>query len=43
MHLSPKELTVLKKLAEGLTVKEVAAQLFVAPSTIVTHKKNINY
>jgi|GEM_PF-4332408 len=41
MKLTPREINVIRKLAEGLTVKEVAAALFVAPSTIVTHKKHI--
>lgn len=41
MKLTPKEINVIRKLAEGLTVKEVAAALYVAPSTIVTHKKHI--
>ncbi len=41
MNLTPREITSVRKLAQGLTVKEVADQLYVAPSTVVTHKKNI--
>ena len=41
MNLTNREIIVLQKLAEGMTVKEVARALFVQPSTIVTHKKNI--
>ncbi len=41
MKLTQREKTVLAKLAEGLTVKEVANVLFVQPSTIATHKKNL--
>ena len=41
MKLTKSEKRVLNKLAEGLTVKEIAGVLFVAPSTIVSHKKSI--
>jgi len=39
--LSKRELEVLKLLAEGLSNKEIASQLFVAPGTIKQHLKNI--
>ena len=41
MKITNREKTVLQKLAEGLTVKEVARVLYVAPSTVETHKKNL--
>ena len=41
MKITKREKEVIAKLAEGFTVKEVAAFLYVAPSTIETHKKNI--
>ncbi len=39
--LSTRERTILKLLTEGLTKKQIAEKLFLAPATIETHSKNI--
>ncbi len=39
--LSARERTILKLLTEGLTKKQIAEKLFLAPATIETHSKNI--
>ncbi|WP_248722529.1 response regulator transcription factor [Seonamhaeicola sp. ML3] len=39
--LSNKEMEVLTLISEGLTTKEIAAQLFVSTRTIETHRSNI--
>ncbi len=41
MNITKREKEVILQLTKGFTVKEVALRLFVAPSTIETHKKNI--
>lgn len=41
IHFTKRELEVLKLLVEGKSIKEVAAKLMVAPSTIISHKKNL--
>lgn len=40
-ELSERELEILERVMEGLTNKEIAAELFVSPWTIKTHIKNI--
>ncbi len=39
--LSPAEEKVMHYMAQGLTDKEIAEKLFVAPCTVATHKINI--
>ena len=39
--LTRRELEVLKLIAEGLTNQEIADKLFVSPSTIDSHRKNL--
>lgn len=39
--LSAREKEIIKKVAEGKSLNEIADQLFVSPHTINTHKKNI--
>jgi DNA-binding NarL/FixJ family response regulator len=39
--LSPRELDVFRLLADGLSVKEAAAQLHISPKTVETHKYNL--
>lgn len=41
IELSPREREVLQLLAEGMTSKEIAAQLDLAASTVETHRKQI--
>ncbi|WP_419710488.1 LuxR C-terminal-related transcriptional regulator [Pseudomonas sp. NFX224] len=40
--LTPREVSVLKLLAEGLSVREVGHRLFISVNTVKTHAKNIN-
>lgn len=40
-HLSARELTILKKVASGLTNQEIADELFLSVHTVMTHRKNI--
>ncbi len=39
--LTPREQEVLDWMSNGLTQKEIAMQLFVSPSTVNTHLRNI--
>lgn len=39
--LTPRELEVLKALAEGLSTPEICERLFIAPNTLRTHIQNI--
>jgi|YNPMSStandDraft_2_1061718.scaffolds.fasta_scaffold06927_3 DNA-binding CsgD family transcriptional regulator len=39
--LSEREKEVLKYLAKGLSVKEIAEKMFLSPHTVLTHRKNI--
>jgi ATP/maltotriose-dependent transcriptional regulator MalT len=40
--LTPREVSVLKLLAEGMSVREVGSRLFISVNTVKTHAKNIN-
>ncbi|MDD2046649.1 LuxR C-terminal-related transcriptional regulator [Pseudomonas putida] len=40
--LTPREVSVLKLLAEGLSVREVGNRLFISENTVKSHAKNIN-
>ena len=40
-QLTPQELQVARFVAEGLSNKEVAAQLFLSPRTIDSHLRNV--
>jgi DNA-binding NarL/FixJ family response regulator len=40
-HLSPKEIEVLQLLIKGYSIKQIAAEMFLAFDTIRTHLKNI--
>ena len=39
--LTPTEIKVLKRVARNLTSKEIAAELYVSPRTVETHRSNI--
>jgi DNA-binding CsgD family transcriptional regulator len=39
--LSKREIDVLKKVAKGLSNKEISDQLFISKNTVITHRKNI--
>ncbi|UCG08441.1 MAG: response regulator transcription factor, partial [Desulfobacterales bacterium] len=39
--LSNREIDILHLLAEGLSNKEIASRLFIAPETVKTHLQNI--
>ncbi|MBI9033002.1 MAG: hypothetical protein JEZ03_00885 [Bacteroidales bacterium] len=39
--LSEREIDILKCVAQGLTNKEIADQLFISTHTVITHRKNI--
>ena len=39
--VTQREVEVLEKMSEGLTVKEIASLLYVSTHTIVSHKKNL--
>jgi ATP/maltotriose-dependent transcriptional regulator MalT len=40
--LTPREVSVLRLLAEGMSVREVGHRLFISVNTVKTHAKNIN-
>lgn len=39
--LSPRELEILKYIAEEMTNKEIAEKLFISPRTVDTHRRNL--
>lgn len=39
--LSPREIEVLKLIAEGFTNKEIATKLYISPLTVDSHRKNL--
>ncbi len=40
-HLTPRELEIIKYIGEGMTNHEIAFKLFLSPSTVDTHRKNV--
>lgn len=40
-HLSAREQEVLFLIADGLTTREIAEQLFISESTVISHRKNL--
>ena len=41
VRLTKREIDVLKLIAEGKTTPQIAKQLFIAPSTVETHRRNL--
>lgn len=41
LHLSSREVEILKLIAEGLSSTEIGAQLFISPRTVDTHRNNL--
>lgn len=39
--LTPREQEVMRLLAEGLSIKEIASRLFISPKTVENHRSNI--
>ncbi len=40
-RLTPREQEIMRLLAEGLSVKEIATKLFISPKTVENHRSNI--
>lgn len=40
-HLTPREVEIIGFISEGMTNHEIAERLFLSPSTVDTHRKNI--
>jgi len=40
--ITQRESTILELIAQGLTSKQIASQLFIALETVKTHRKNLN-
>ena len=41
IHLSPREIEVVKQVVRGKTTNEIAETLFISPKTVSTHRKKI--
>jgi DNA-binding NarL/FixJ family response regulator len=41
-ELTPREITILKLVSQGLTNKQIADELFLSAHTVITHRKNIS-
>lgn len=41
-ELTPREKTIIRQVALGLTNKQIAGQLFLSTHTVITHRKNIS-
>jgi DNA-binding CsgD family transcriptional regulator len=41
MHITPREIEILRHLAAGKTSREVARKLFISPNTVDTHRRNL--
>lgn len=39
--LTPREIEILQLLVKGLCAKQIACQLFISETTVITHKKNL--
>ncbi len=42
LHLSPREITIVRLVSMGLTNREIAEKLFLSTHTVMSHRKNIN-
>lgn len=40
-HLTPREMEIVRYIAEGMTNREIAEKLFLSVATVHTHRKNI--
>jgi DNA-binding NarL/FixJ family response regulator len=40
-ELSPREVEIVRYIAEGKASKEIAAQLFISPKTVESHRTNL--
>ena len=40
-HLTPREIEIIRYIADGLTNQEIAIKLFLSPVTVDTHRKNM--
>jgi DNA-binding CsgD family transcriptional regulator len=40
-NVTKREMEILRLLAEGLCAKEIAGQLYISETTVITHKKNL--
>lgn len=40
-HLTPREIEIIRHIADGLTNSEIATKIFISTSTVNTHRKNV--